>query len=65
MAAAGFLSRNLNGLTPYNHKYNVLSASLNKTFPSFLFFTIKLNDISYYDSSKMFSAHIGMNTGNK
>ena len=24
-------------LTPYNRKYNVLSASLNKTFPSFLF----------------------------
>ena len=23
-------------LMPYNHKYNVLSASLNKTFPSFL-----------------------------
>ena len=23
-------------LTPYNHKYNVLSASLNKPFPSFL-----------------------------
>ena len=23
-------------LTPYNHKYNVSSASLNKTFPSFL-----------------------------
>ena len=23
-------------LTPYNRKYNVLSASLNKTFPSFL-----------------------------
>ena len=23
--------------TPYNRKYNVLSASLNKTFPSFLF----------------------------
>ena len=23
--------------TPYNRKYNLLSASLNKTFPSFLF----------------------------
>ena len=40
MAAAGFLSSYLSGslpcLTPYNRKYNVLSASLNKTFPSFL-----------------------------
>ena len=40
MEAAGFLSRYLSGslpcLTPYNRKYNVLSASLNKTFPSFL-----------------------------
>ena len=25
-------------LTPYNRKYNVLSALLNKTFPSFLIF---------------------------
>ena len=41
VAAAGFLSRYLSGplllcLTPYNRKYNVLSASLNKTFPFFL-----------------------------
>ena len=36
MAAAGFLSHYLNGPLPYNCKYNVLSASLNKTFPSFL-----------------------------
>ena len=41
MAAAGFLSHYLSGpftiyLTPYNRKYNVFSASLNKTFPSFL-----------------------------
>ena len=35
MAAAGFLSRYLNGSLPYNRKYNVLSASLNKTFPTF------------------------------
>ena len=43
-AVAGFLSRYLNGSlfssicpTPYNRKLkNVLSASLNKTFPSFL-----------------------------
>ena len=27
-------------LTPYNRKYNVLSASLNKTFPSFLIIII-------------------------
>ena len=27
-------------LTPYNRKYNVLSASLNKTFPSFLVFQL-------------------------
>ena len=33
---AGFLSRYLSGLPPYNRKYNVLRASLNKTFPSFL-----------------------------
>ena len=41
MAAAGFLSRYLSGPTPcptpYNRKLkNVLSASLNKTVPSFL-----------------------------
>ena len=40
MAATGFLSRYLSGplpyLTPYNRKPNVLSASLNKTFHSFL-----------------------------
>ena len=41
MAAVGFLSHYLNGPlqlcpTPYNRKYNVLSMSLNKTFPSFL-----------------------------
>ena len=35
MAAAGFLSRYLSGHLPYNRKLkNVLSASLNKTFPS-------------------------------
>ena len=35
MAAAGFLSRYLSGPLPY-----VLSASLNKTFPSFLVFVM-------------------------
>ena len=30
VVAAGFLSDYLNGLMPYNHKYNVLSASLTK-----------------------------------
>ena len=49
MAAAGFLSCYLSGplpcLTPYNRKYNVLSASLNKIFPSFLpIYT----DVTYY-----------------
>ena len=39
MAAVGFLSHYQNGplticLTPYNRRYNVLSASLNKTFLS-------------------------------
>ena len=33
--------------TPYNHKYNVLSASLNKTFPSFLFVTINMLNTLY------------------
>ena len=28
-------------LMPYNGKYNVLSMSLNKTFPSFLLFTFE------------------------
>ena len=39
MAAAGFLSRYLNGPLPYVRRHitvNVLNASLNKTFPSFL-----------------------------
>ena len=41
MAAVGFLSRSLNGPLPYVRCHitvnkNVLSASLNKTFPSFL-----------------------------
>ena len=34
MAAVGFLSRYMNGPLPYNHKYNVLSVSLNKKFLS-------------------------------
>ena len=29
-------------VTPYNRKYNVLSASLNKTFPSFLIHKAKM-----------------------
>ena len=36
----GFLSRCLNGPLPYNRKENVLSVSLNKTFPSFLPFSL-------------------------
>ena len=41
VAAAGFLSRYLNGSLPYLRRHmivnkNVLDASLNKTFPSFL-----------------------------
>ena len=40
MAAAGFISLSELYFTiclmPYNPKYNVLSASLNKTFPSFV-----------------------------
>ena len=40
VAAAGFLSRYLSGCLPYVRRYitvnNVLSASLNKTFPSFI-----------------------------
>ena len=36
MAAAGFHSNFSGSIKPYNRKYNVLSASLNKTFPSFL-----------------------------
>ena len=35
MAAAGFFSRQCNGPLPFNLKSNMLSASLNKTFPSF------------------------------
>ena len=30
---------------PYNRKYNVLSASLNKTFPSFLLVTARLRPV--------------------
>ena len=37
MAAAGFLCHYLSGPLPYNRLKNVLSVSLNKTFPSFLF----------------------------
>ena len=36
MVAAGFLFHYLSGPTPYNYKYNVLSALLNKTCPSFV-----------------------------
>ena len=36
VAAMGFLSCYLNAPLSYNRKSNVLSASLNKTFPSFL-----------------------------
>ena len=41
MAARGFLSHYLNGLSPYVRRYiaenkNMLSALLNETFPSFL-----------------------------
>ena len=44
VAAAGFLSLSEWSFTicptPYNRKYNVLSVSLNKIFPSFLNITI-------------------------
>ena len=37
VAAAGFLSRNMNAALPYVRRHiTVLSASLNKAFPSFL-----------------------------
>ena len=57
-------------LTPYNRKYNVLSASLNKTFPSFLpqtnqpainvcgFFLLlflKFHLIIYYTETQLYS----------
>ena len=38
-------------LTPYNHKQNVLSASLNKTFPSFLPFSINHNFMTSWHTS--------------
>ena len=43
VAAAGFLYCYLSTicLMPYNHKYNVLSISLNKPFPSFFFDILK------------------------
>ena len=46
MATAGFLSRYLNGPLPYVRRHksvikNVLSASLNKTFPFFLPFILQ------------------------
>ena len=39
MVAAGFLSHYMNGPLPFNLIKNVLSVSLNKTFPSFLMLT--------------------------
>ena len=49
--AAGFLSRYLNGLTLYNRKYNVLSASLNKRFPSsFLLSTHFITIYGYFNT---------------
>ena len=50
MAAADFLSSYTSGslpcLTPYNRKYNVLSASLNKTCSFFLYHVPVLRHIA-------------------
>ena len=55
LAAAGFLSRYLCGPLPYNSKINVLSASLNKTFPSFLPVLFSLNRFQPFRHGSVFA----------
>ena len=64
MAAAGFLSCYLNGPLPYIclTPYNVLSASLNKTFPSLFYQVGQLFLLSYVsvNDGKVFRLDLGL-----